>query len=124
MLNGRPLMIEGTWACFRRRSGEGDARSNITAGGQVEAAQPDETALRIAEVVGPHLRRDGMHLAGLDLAGDKLMEINVHTVGGLTSAEDITGAPFSDHILTDLEHKVRLRRHYRGNLTNTTMAVA
>lgn len=124
MLNGEPLHVDGTWACVRRISGDGEARTNVAAGGKVEAAVPDENALRIAEVVGPKLKRDGMHLAGLDVAGDKLMEINVHTTGGVSRAEDLTGAPFSDHVLRDLERKVRLHHHYGSSIDNATLAVA
>src|SRR5690606_25270277 len=76
-LNGRPLQVDGQYACFRRYNDSGDARSNISAGGKVELAQPDAAALRLAETVAPKLMRDGMYFAGLDIVGDKLMEVNV-----------------------------------------------
>ena len=123
MLNGRPLQVEGKYACFRRRSNGQDARSNISAGGSIELAEPDAEALDIAEIVGPKLVRDGMYLVGLDIAGDKLMEINVDTPGGITMAEDLTGAPFSRYILADLEHKVRLKGYYDGRIDNVTLAI-
>ncbi|MDQ3288317.1 MAG: glutathione synthase [Pseudomonadota bacterium] len=117
-LNGRPLKVEGKYACFRRYNDSGDARSNITAGGKIEMAVPDEDALRLAEIVAPKLIRDGMYLAGLDIVGDKMMEINVDTPGGINMAEELTGADFSGHIVSDLERKVRLRSHYQGSLTS------
>jgi glutathione synthase len=123
MLNGRPLRVDGHYACFRRRSSSGDMRSNISAGGRVDLIEPDDQALRLAELVGPKLARDGMYFVGLDIAGDKLMEINVDTPGGINMAEDLTGASFSAFILEDLEHKVRLKDHYRGGLDNTALAV-
>src|SRR5690606_19297131 len=76
-LNGRPLVVDGHYACFRRYNDSGDARSNITAGGKVEMAVPDADALRLAEIAAPKLMRDGMYLAGLDIVGNKMMEINV-----------------------------------------------
>lgn len=82
MLNGRPLRVDDTYACIRRYNDSGDARSNISAGGKYEMATPDAAALRLAEIVGPKLMRDGMYLAGLDIAGDKMMEINVDTPAG------------------------------------------
>ncbi|MDQ3204938.1 MAG: glutathione synthase [Pseudomonadota bacterium] len=115
-LNGRPLQVDGHYACFRRYNDSGDARSNITAGGKIEMAVPDEDALRLAEIVAPKLIRDGMYLAGLDIVGDKLMEINVDTPGGINMAEELTGADFSGHVICDLERKVRLRSHYGGSL--------
>jgi glutathione synthase len=111
-LNGRPLHIDGTYACFRRFNEGSDGRSNITAGGSIEMAQPDGDALRLAEICEPRLARDGMYFAGLDIVGDKMMEINVDTPGGINMAEDLTGKDFSGVIITDLARKVRLRKSY------------
>ncbi len=123
-INGRPLKVDGTYACFRRYNDSGDARSNISAGGAIEMAEPDEAALRIAEVASPKLIADGMYLAGLDIVGDKMMEINVDTTGGIGQAEDLTGKDFSGAILGDLMHKVRLRKHYPRTLTNLQLVTA
>lgn len=120
-LNGEPLMVDGTYACFRRFNTSGDARSNISAGGQFEMAVPDADALAIAESAGPKLKRDGMYLAGLDIVGNKMMEINVDTPGGINMAEDLTGKDFSGAIIADLERKVRLRDQY-GRLSNEVMS--
>jgi glutathione synthase len=122
-LNGRPLKVDGKYACFRRYSDSGDARSNISAGGKIEMAEPDSNALCLAEMVAPKLIRDGMYLTGLDIVGDKMMEINVDTPGGINMAEDLTGADFSGHIISDLERKVRLRESYNRTLTNTELAM-
>ena len=122
-LNGRPLQVDGRYACFRRYNDSGDARSNISAGGKIELAEPDADALRLAELVAPKLIRDGMYLAGLDIVGDKLMEVNVDTPGGINMAEELTGVDFSAHIIDDLARKVRLRNEYRGNLTNVELAM-
>ena len=122
-LNGRPLVVDGQYACFRRYNDSGDARSNITAGGKVEMAVPDADALRIAEIIAPKLMQDGMYLAGLDIVGDKMMEINVDTPGGINMAEELTGADFSGHIVNDLERKVELRDLYKRTLSNTELAM-
>lgn len=123
MLNGRPLRVEGTYACIRRYNDSGDARSNISAGGKYEMAEPDENALLLAEIVGPKLMRDGMYFAGLDIAGDKMMEINVDTPGGINMVDDLTGIGFSDVIIDDIERKVRLSEQYERTLTNTELAM-
>lgn len=122
-LNGRPLQVDGHYACFRRYNDSGDARSNITAGGKIEMAVPDKDALRLAEIVGPKLIRDGMYLAGLDIVGNKMMEINVDTPGGINMAEELTGADFSGHIIADLERKVRLRVHYHGAISSSDLTM-
>lgn len=121
-LNGRPLYVEGTYACFRRYNTSGDARSNISAGGQFEMAEPDSEALALAELAAPKLIRDGRYLSGLDIVSDKLMEINVDTPGGLNTADDLTGKDLSGAVISDLERKVELRKAYRGGLTNVELA--
>ncbi|WP_420453393.1 glutathione synthase [Ilumatobacter sp.] len=122
-LNGRPLIVDGTYACFRRYNETGDARSNISAGGAVELVEPDADALSVAAIAGPKLIRDGMYLAGLDVVGDKMMEINVDTPGGIGQAEDLSGKDFSGAILRDLEHKVMLRDQYRGRFSNRDISM-
>ena len=122
-LNGRPLQVDGTYACIRRYNDSGDARSNISAGGKYEMAVPGEDALRIASIVAPKLMRDGMYFAGLDIVGDKMMEINVDTPGGINMADDLTGLDFSGHIIADLERKVAMRDHYNRTLSNTELAM-
>lgn len=122
-LNGKPLEVDGVCACFRRYNDTGDGRSNISAGGKYEMAAPDQDALDLAEAVAPKLVRDGMYLAGLDIVGNKMMEINVDTPGGISMAEDLTGKDFSGAIIADLERKVRLRGYYPGRLSVTELAM-
>lgn len=123
LINGRPLEVDGTYACVKRHNETKDMRNNISAGAKTTAAQPDEDALRLAEIVGPKLINDGMYLVGLDIVGDKLMEINVDTPGGLNMIEDLTGVDFCGHILDDLEHKVRMKAYYGQALDNRMLAV-
>lgn len=56
------------------------------AGGRAGPAKATPEMLRLASLVQPKLRHDGMFLVGLDIAGDKLMEMNVFSPGGLGSA--------------------------------------
>jgi glutathione synthase len=100
----------------------GDARSNVKAGGKVEAAQPDERALQLVDMVRPKLMQDGMYLVGRDIVGDKLMEINVFSPGGVGVAERLYEVNFADHIVADLERKVLSRSYYGSRLTNTQLA--
>ena len=122
-LNGVPLKVEDTYCCIRRYNDTGDGRSNFSAGGQIEVGEVGEDALRMAEICRPKLIRDGMYLAGLDIVGDKMMEVNVDTPGGVNLTEDLTGVNFSGAIIDDMEAKVRLRRHYKGRLPNASLAV-
>ncbi|HKX13343.1 MAG TPA: glutathione synthase [bacterium] len=123
LMNGEPLKYKGKYAVFRRiRSGD-DMRSNIHAGGKLKAASIDATALRIAEIVRPKLVEDGMFLVGLDIVGDKLMEINVFSPGGLGSAQKFEGVNFTHAVIEALERKVAYMGYYRRNFDNREMAV-
>lgn len=106
VLEGEPLQVDGTYAAFRRVPAEGEARANMSAGATVEAAQIDDTTRRIVDAVGPKLREDGMFLAGLDIVGDCLLEINVFSPGGFGSIESLTGVDFNEIVVEALERKV------------------
>ena len=122
LMNGRPYRYKGRYAAFRRiRSGD-DMRSNIHAGGLKAAAVIDDTALRLAEIVRPKLVQDGMFLVGLDIVGDKLMEINVFSPGGLGSARQFEKVNFSLGVIQALERKVDYMKYYRRNFDNVDLA--
>ncbi len=122
LMNGAPLRYKGKYAAFRRvRSGD-DMRSNIHAGGTIAAAEISDTALRVAEIVRPKLVQDGMFLVGLDIVGDKLMEINVFSPGGLGSAQRLEKVNFTHAVIHALENKVQYMHYYRRNFDNAEMA--
>jgi glutathione synthase len=122
VMNGAPLRYKAKYAAFRRlRSGD-DIRSNIHAGGRKAQAEVDDRALRIAEIVRPKLVADGMFLVGLDIVGDKLMEINVFSPGGLGSAQSFEGVNFAAAVIMALERKVQYMGFYQRNFNNIDMA--
>ena len=121
VMNGRPLKVKGKFCAFRRVRSGGDMRSNIHAGGRLAAAEITEEALRIAEIVRPKLVQDGMFLVGLDVVGDKLMEINVFSPGGLGSAQKFTGINYSKVVIEALDRKVQYMRYYGRNFDNVDM---
>ncbi|MCW8963934.1 MAG: glutathione synthetase [Gammaproteobacteria bacterium] len=123
MMNGQPLRYKGKYAAFRRLSSGEDLRSNIHAGGKLHPAVITDAELRIAEIVRPKLVQDGMFLVGLDIVGDKLMEINVFSPGGLGSAQRFEKVNFSHAIIDALERKVTYMAHYQRNFDNAEMAV-
>jgi len=123
LLNGRPLRRKGRVAAVRRlRSGE-DLRSNVSAGGRpapVEELSP--VMLEIAERVRPRLVQDGIFLAGLDIIGTKLVEINVFAPGGLDDASRFEKVNFATAIAESLEQKVRFASYARGSVQNAVLA--
>lgn len=122
LMNGRPLERDGKYAAIRRVPAKGEVRSNIHASGTAEAVEITPEILAIAEMVRPKLVEDGMFLVGLDIVGDKILEINVFTPGGLSTMFDLYDADFSDSVIAALEDKVSQRDAYAGGIANRTLA--
>lgn len=106
LLNGRLLERDGRVAAMRRVSGNGDLRNNVAAGGTVKPVNVDDTMRGLAELARPRLIQDGMWLVGLDVVGDKVMEINVFSPGGLVSTSAFAGVDFASIAIEDLERKI------------------
>jgi glutathione synthase len=122
IMNGEPLVAGGHHAAFRRVNKTADPRSNMRAGGKAERVKVTDAMLELAEIVRPKLIADGMFLVGLDIVGDKLMEVNVFSPGGLGSCESIYKAKFADVVIDALERKIDLRRHYGLRIDNARLA--
>ena len=123
MLNGQPMEHKGSYAAIRRVRSGGDMRSNMTAGAKSAPAVITDEMLAVAETIRPLLLNDGMFFVGLDIVGDKLMEINVFSPGGLKSAEAFTGIKFSQLVIQDLERKVNQRNNTDRHFSNAELAV-
>jgi glutathione synthase len=121
VMNGRPVQVKGKYAAFRRVRSGGDMRSNIHAGGKLALAEVTGKDLKIAEIVRPKLVQDSMFLVGLDIVGDKLMEINVFSPGGLGSIHKLTKINFNKYVIGALERKVSYMQFYGRNFTNVQM---
>jgi glutathione synthase len=123
LLNGEPLFYKGKYAALQRVRSDGDMRSNMTAGATAESAVINDDILQLVETIRPQLRHDGMFFVGLDIVGNKLMEINVFSPGGIESAEDFSGVKFSQLIINDIERKLDHRRSTDRHISNKELAV-
>ncbi|AZO32040.1 MULTISPECIES: glutathione synthetase [unclassified Mesorhizobium] len=122
LMNGLPLLRDGSYAAFRRVPAKGDVRSNVHAAGTARKVKVTDTILRIAEMVRPKLVSDGMFLVGLDIVGDKLLEINVFTPGGLARLAEMYKTDFAARVIVALEEKATLRRAYGKTMPNSRLA--
>ncbi len=81
VMNDEPLRHKGKVAAFQRvRTGD-EMRANIHSSGSTAPVNLTEPHWRIAEAVRPRLVADGMFLAGLTIADDKLIDIDVFSPG-------------------------------------------
>ena len=97
-------------------------RSNMHVGGKAVPIDVTDEMLHMVELVRPKLIADGMFLVGLDIVGDKLMEVNVFSPGGLGSCQHLYDVDFAEPVIEALEAKVELHRHYGHTVGNARLA--
>lgn len=78
LINGEPIPY-----ALLRIPAAGETRANLAAGGHAMGIELDERDYQICEQVGPLLREKGIMLAGLDVIGEYLTEINVTSPTGI-----------------------------------------
>ena len=92
VMNGQPLQRDGQVAAFRRVNKGPDLRSNMHVGGKAESVEVTDEMLHLVAVVRPKLIADGLFLVGLDVVGDKLMEVNVFSPAVSAAASSCTAS--------------------------------
>ena len=104
----RVFVIDGEPApqMLNRRPQQGEHRANMAAGGVPEALPLGEPERRIAAVVGPVLRDAGILVAGLDVIGGKLTEINVTCPTGMREIREQTGYDIASSVLSAVKARV------------------
>jgi glutathione synthase len=122
-LNGEILKVDGVEAVVHRFSKTEDMRSNISAGGGFEVGELPPEGRKVVELAIPQIKHDGMYLAGLDIVGDKMMEINVDSTGGIAELDELTGIDFSGAIIDDLIRKIEVRDNYQGYFSNSEISI-
>ncbi len=85
LVDGRPV------GAIDRIPKPGDIRSNLVAGGTARPAVLSDRDREICSAIGPELRRRGLLLAGIDVIGGYLTEINVTSPTGLPAIERFDG---------------------------------
>jgi len=123
LMNGEPLQIDGKYAALRRVAASDDIRSNIHAGGKAEPVEIGRTELQVAELIRPKLVADGMFLVGIDIVGDKILEVNVFSPGNLGSCSKLAGVDFSVPIVEAMERKTAIAKQYEHSFDNRHLAI-
>jgi len=123
LMNGEPLQVDGKYAAMRRVNSEGDMRSNIHAGGTAKPIKITDRQLRVAELIRPKLREDGMFLVGIDIIGDVILEVNVFSPGNLFSCSEMAGVNFAGTVMRSIERKLEIRDEFPGHFGNCSLAM-
>ena len=103
----RILLIDGEvvpWALARIPL-PGETRGNLAAGGTARAQPLTARDREIAETIAPWAQANGIFLAGLDVIGDCLTEINVTSPTGFQEIAAQTGHDVAAQFIAALERR-------------------
>ncbi len=106
IVNGEILSVDGQPALVARLRQGHDVRSNVAVGGKPAQVNYSQQMQDIVDVVRPKLLEDGVFLAGLDVIGNKIVEINVFSPGGFADAGRFAGQDFIAAYLDAAERRV------------------
>ena len=107
LLNGELINIGGQYAVYKRVSTRGDIRNNIHTGGVRKRTYLTRSETAACQSVGRVLRELGLWFVGLDMAGGKIMEINVFTPGGIHNINELYNINVGQYVIQKLENYVK-----------------
>ncbi len=99
LLDGEPL------GAILRVHAEGKELNNLDAGGKAYPAGLTRKDKEICQVLKNPLKDEGIFFAGIDIIGDKLIEINVTSPTGLQEIAGFDGIDYHHQIIEMLESK-------------------
>ncbi len=106
----RVLLLEGrSLGAILRVPREDDVRANIHAGGTVKPTELTPAEVAIVSAVAPRLVEHGLYFVGLDLIGEKLIEVNVTSPTGIQELARFLGRPVEQDVIRWVEAKVKAR---------------
>ena len=100
VLDGEPL------GAILRVPRADDLRANIHVGGTVKPTQLTPKELELVHTVGAQLRAQGLWFVGLDLIGEKLIEVNVTSPTGIQELARFQGRPTEQEVIAWVERRV------------------
>ncbi|MGB5966467.1 MAG: glutathione synthase [Sulfurimonadaceae bacterium] len=113
----RVLMLNGKFiGAYNRKPATGEIRANIQAGGTAHKYTLTESQKRVCKKVGTKLVSDGLYFVGLDMIGDKILEVNVLNPGGITNINRLEKIKLQKLVVDFLEEKVDAKAEKRIEL--------
>jgi len=104
----RIILVDGEpVGAINRVPQEGEARSNMHAGGTPEPSKLTERDLEICAAIGDDLKARGLIFAGIDVIGNYLTEINVTSPTGLQEIRRFDGIALEEKIWDAIEARFK-----------------
>jgi glutathione synthase len=124
LLGGAPIRVGSQVALYRRlpsphlqgHSSLQEREKSRPAASPSRRCRFGPAEQRVCDLLRPKLLADGLYFVSVDLAGDKILELNVFAPGGIHSLREIYRIDVALVIIRDLERRSRLRAVYRGTM--------
>lgn len=100
---GKPIVVDDKAAIARRTPSNNDFRTNRHTGGSATACQLTPTLERLVEQIGPQLLEDGLYWVGVDVVGDKVLEINAFCPGSIEYLNELYNINIGRYLVTQIE---------------------
>ena len=100
LLNGEILGAMKRIPCM------GEFRTNIHAGARADYHKVTESERRICETIKERLLADGLYFVGVDIIGDKLIEINSISPGGIPNINRLNNVKLEEKVIDFIEEEV------------------
>ena len=107
----RVIIVDGQVQPYmvRRMPSANDFRGNLDAGAEAVVESLGEAERAAAQAVAADLQQMGIVLAGIDLLGDRLTEINITSPTCMREIKDQAGHDCSEEFIRCIEQRSRLR---------------
>lgn len=99
LVDGKPI------ASILRKARAHEIRANMAAGGTPQKTELNERDLEICTKISPFLQQKNLFLAGIDVIGEYLTEINTTSPTGIAAMNRLYGQNFEDEIILSIEQK-------------------
>ena len=90
---------------YLRRRAPGEFRHNLKRGGLAEPTEITADDRALGAQIAPYLARAGVRLAGLDVIGSHVIEVNALNPGGAYHVDRLTGSNLGAFIVDRLTHR-------------------
>ena len=104
LLNGEILGAMG------RKSVSGDFRTNVHAGAKAFKHEVTPAQREVCRRIKPRLISDGLYFVGIDIIGDKLVEINCVSPGGIPRINMFDDVTLESKVVDFIEEKIIARQ--------------
>jgi len=108
----RILLLNGEIiGAYRRKPKEGDFRTNVHAGATVHKHMVTEKEKELCLAIKDKLIEDGLYFVGIDVIGNRLVEINCVSPGGIPRINLLDAVKLESEVIDFIERKVKEQKN-------------